>query len=99
MARYINENDIYKLFEDSRGIIRLHVAQIDELPRADVVKVKHGYWEEYWENSYMMYFHRCSECKNDALAKQETYCDQILTNYCPHCGAKMDGRKEKNKYE
>ena len=39
MARYIDESDIYKLFEESNGIVKLHVAQIDELPRADVVEV------------------------------------------------------------
>lgn len=32
---------------------------------------------------YMMY--RCSECKTVYESK---------TNYCPHCGAKMDKRKE-----
>ena len=50
--RYIDEIDIYKLFEESNGIIKLHVAQIDELPRADVVEVKHGCWEN----------DRCSNC-------------------------------------
>lgn len=36
---FINENEIYKLFRETPGIARLHVAQIDELPRADVVDV------------------------------------------------------------
>ena len=36
MARYIDEGDIYELFQPT-GIARIHVAQIDELPRADVV--------------------------------------------------------------
>ena len=62
---------------------------VKTLPTADVVEVKHGEWEEYWDDDYMECFHRCSECKNDAPAKRDTYCDQVLTNYCPNCGVKM----------
>lgn len=36
MARYINENDVYKLVEPN-GTAKVHCSQIDELPRADVV--------------------------------------------------------------
>ena len=67
---------------------------IENIPSTNVVEVKHACWEEYWDDDYLTYFHRCSECKNDAPAKQETYCDQILTTYCPNCGAKMDGGKK-----
>lgn len=51
------------------------IGNIKHLPTADVVEVKHGEWEEYWDNDYMEYFHRCSKCKNDAPAKRDTYCD------------------------
>lgn len=36
MARYIAEEDIYELLQPT-GIGRIHVSQIDVLPRADVV--------------------------------------------------------------
>lgn len=36
MTRYIDEKDIYKLLEPT-GMAKVHCAQIDELPRADVV--------------------------------------------------------------
>lgn len=38
MARYIDENDVYKLI-GSRGMSMVHCSQIDALPRADVVEV------------------------------------------------------------
>ena len=60
---------------------------------ADFVEVRYGYWEAYWDDGYLTYYHRCSECKNDALAKQGTTCDQVLTSYCPHCGANMGGSR------
>lgn len=60
----------------------------------EVEEVVHGYWEEYWDNEYLSYSYRCSECKNDALTKEETMHDQVLSAYCPRCGVKMDGGKE-----
>lgn len=52
----------------------------------DVAPVKHGKWvnEDFdWI---------CSVCGNDALTAIESYV-QVKSNYCPHCGAKMDGGK------
>lgn len=43
MAEYINRADIYKLFDGTNGIKRLHVADIDQLPTADVEVVVHCY--------------------------------------------------------
>ena len=76
MKGYINEKEIYKLFQGTPGIARLHVAQIDELPRADVVEVKHAYRTlNVGHRSY------CSNCGRLAVCE----------NYCSLCGAKMDG--------
>jgi len=52
---------------------------IEATPPADVVPVKHG----EWKNTYSEYFFACSECK----------CTSHPTNYCPNCGARMDGGK------
>ena len=52
---------------------------------------KHGRWEKWWCEDYITYFHRCSVCGEDALTKEETAHDEVLSNYCPNCGAKMDG--------
>ena len=45
--------------------------------------VKHGHWGFYsGEECYII----CSECR------KEYYCDkQEMPNYCPNCGARMDG--------
>lgn len=50
------------------------------MPAADVTPVVHGRWIE--EGSLII---TCSECKRgyNLIAK--------FTNYCPNCGAKMDG--------
>ena len=47
---YVNKSDIYKLFDESNGVIRLHIADVDMLPIADVQEVvrcgecKHKGW-------------------------------------------------------
>jgi hypothetical protein len=86
MVRYIKESDIYKLFEESNGIVKLHVAQIDELPRANVVEAKHGEWE--YEKINGTIYCSCSECGESP--------DCFELRYCPNCGAKMGGKKEVN---
>lgn len=49
------------------------------LPAADVVEVKHGYWN---------YDGSCGVCKKQILSN--------YMNYCPHCGAKMEGATDNN---
>lgn len=56
---------------------------IDNAPTADVAEVRHGVWEEYLDGHELM----CSCCKT-------TFWNEDCnggTNYCPDCGAKMDG--------
>lgn len=65
-------------------------------PTIEAEPVKHGRWEAdkediYWGNHMVRMF--CSCCK------QTTYFDRekgkfILFDYCPNCGAKMDGGAE-----
>lgn len=55
---------------------------IEALPAADVAPVVHGLWVEHLDEM------ECSGCK-----RQWNYCDNDTNtfNYCPNCGAKMDG--------
>ena len=43
MGRLLDEDDVYALFAPN-GTARLHVADIDALPRVDAVEVAHGRW-------------------------------------------------------
>ena len=51
---------------------------VKDQPAADVVEVRHGKWIEDHE------FFKCSECGY--------LTDYRLSNFCPDCGAKMDGK-------
>ena len=75
---------------------RLAIA-ISRVPPADVVEVKHGYWEgkevihaeeaktaiEEWQSC------RCSVCGRYDTRLYMYYFDK--PNFCSFCGAKMDG--------
>ena len=70
---------------------------VAELPTIDAVEVVHGRWEDYESNeTYGPYeskeWYRCSECGKDAFGRcyeDEWYSSPVLSDYCPHCGAKM----------
>lgn len=73
-----------------------HADKLRELAKADFEAIcfdKHteGEWTEYWDGDYLEYSHKCSKCGQAAPTKAETSHDEILSNYCPHCGAKMGG--------
>ena len=87
----IGDGDYYNGKDDMQDQIRDMVSQF---PAADVAPVRHGRWlhtEEPlgWKDVDCM---ECSAC-HDSWIIGEDYCfdDMPLWNYCPSCGAKMDG--------
>ncbi len=66
-------------------------------PTVAAVEVVHGRWEDEYSGKYANPRYRCSVCKERSLYKSVrdvlgNWKDvQALTNYCPNCGAKMDG--------
>lgn len=86
MPRYIEENEIYKLF-DPRGVAQLHVGDIDVLPRVEVKEVVYGRWEN----------NHCTVCGMTPLGEElwehldiEPPRFERCMDYCPCCGAKMN---------
>ena len=55
------------------------------LPEVDAEPVRHGRWIDYTDEGYV----ECDQCRS------ATNCDGDIEelNYCWHCGAKMDGKK------
>ena len=53
---------------------------IDTQPTVDAVEVVHGRWEQARYTEAPLYI--CSECDKPEYKQH---------NYCPNCGAKMDG--------
>ena len=62
------------------------LSQIDHTPTADVVEVKHGEWILHFDDLFPVESTKeCSVCHEEEFI---TLCNE---NYCPNCGAKMDG--------
>ena len=63
------------------------IDDIENVPTADVEPVRHGKWTQMDLCEI-----RCSECGDFSPIKYDW--SEDLTNYCPNCGAKMDGGSE-----
>ena len=63
---------------------------IDGFPAADVEPVVHGRWESCFEDwRQQIEGNKCSACGFEYYGTGITY-----FNYCPNCGARMDGGAE-----
>lgn len=65
-------------------------AEVDKEPTVDVPKVVHAYWQSSYVQSRF-----CSKCGHNEPYKFAST-DTDVYYYCPHCGAKMDGKREEN---
>ena len=62
------------------------IEHLDKVPTADVEPVRHGKWVVV-KDEYGGYA-RCSVCGDEFTCWEG---DCAITNYCPSCGAKMQG--------
>lgn len=96
MAEYIKREAAMEIVKRTGGDYAAAFAELRKLPAADVAPVRHGRWEEAdWIEPDDRGFElirtpkaawRCSECRN-CFKKELLW----KNNYCPNCGAKMDG--------
>lgn len=91
---YIEREAVMKIIDDygctHGGTLGSHSGAVDvvgsaiyKLPAADVAPVKHGHWIQIDKNKC-----ECSNCGIIVLIAVYPHGDK---NYCPTCGAKMDG--------
>ena len=66
-----------------RGIKRC-IGEIEQMPTVDAVEVEHG--RSIRKGNEM----KCSKCKFIYYSNHDDF------NYCPNCGAKMDGESKDN---
>ena len=71
--------------------------KISKLPTVEAVEVVHASWIDEFGGKYANPKYICSNCTLKALYKEKLdvlgnwQTVQALTDYCPNCGAKMDG--------
>ena len=75
-----------------RGVIKA----VNEMPTVDAVEVVHARWEsdlhhldgQPYKDEWYGYIFKCSACGGTMMGDGDLVCRD---NYCPRCGAKMDG--------
>ena len=109
MAEYIDRTALGIGYADPKAFINPAHADgwntaiqiINEAPAADVAPVVHGRWI-YNPNGmdWNLGAWQCSVCKcnNNNLPGNDKHNPYIFqgSNYCPNCGAKMDGEEHNN---
>ena len=97
MAEYIEREAAIKVLREKatanspssfyRGLFTASY-ELDDIPAADVAPVRHGRWEARAiprsdpDGDWIALEYHCSLCNRLEYRKE---------NYCPNCGAKMDG--------
>lgn len=76
MAEYIDKELAKKTLCDDYAYAAVEL--LDEVPVADVAEVRHGKWIKFKNQR------ECSECGYFYFS------NNVNTNYCCNCGAKMD---------
>ncbi len=78
--------------EYSRGLFHgceTDMELVSEISTADVAPVVHGRWEDIGSDWFDLW--RCSACGTEWSFPYDPTSDDTRVNYCPDCGARMDG--------
>lgn len=98
MAEYIEREATVELlrslgsrdYRREKGTIQVAIKMLscpEYTPAADVEPVVHAHWKN--SNPKCPFSAYCSNCRANALC--DYLGDEILSDRCPNCGAKMDG--------
>ena len=108
MAEYLDRDDVLNVIDYIRtkyisvynrrdkcsqfwaDTIRYFEKRINKLDDCDVAPVRHGYFRRLTFSGDTII---CSECKMAYNIFETNGAENF--NFCPHCGAKMDGKEDK----
>lgn len=79
------------LYMGERQTLQYAASILRKIDHGELVEVVHGEWKEY--AGVDKGFHYCSKCESQAFNYEDGGSEiiEILSDYCPSCGAKMDG--------
>lgn len=97
MADLIERNAVISCLDsnafDSYENAVVTLQKIKDIPTIEAEPVRHGRWIQYSRNADEMYI----ECSNCCVASRPRHLQMVtrtgsgLPDYCPNCGAQMDG--------
>ena len=86
MIEYIERKAVRDTLYEADAITMSGVKILNQFPSADVAPVRHGRWVSVPHKLARV----CSVCNRDEPYKFADI-DADVYDYCPNCGAKMDG--------
>ena len=98
MAEYIERERAMQIAFTSPFFSNALMEEIKVIPAADVAPVVHGRWLNFYNDF------SCAECDRCGTTFEVTDSEsneglwnafKLSYNYCPNCGAKMDGRADR----
>ena len=92
MYEYIERKAIRDALYDADAITMSGVKILNQFPVADVAPVRHGIWISLTDCSNAGVY--CSVCHKKVYKEDYAICNRknkLRSDYCPNCGAKMDG--------
>ena len=92
MYEYIERKAIRDALYDADAITMSGVKILNQFPVADVTPVRHGRWISLTDCSNAGVY--CSVCHKKVYKEDYAICNRknkLRSDYCPNCGAKMDG--------
>ena len=92
MTEYIERKAIRDALYDADAITMSGVKILNQFPVADVAPVRHGRWISLTDCSNAGVY--CSVCQKKVYKEDYAICNRknkLRSDYCPNCGAKMDG--------
>lgn len=93
MNDYIKREDAIEAFDPKQRrdwYTHWIVETLKDLPSADVAPVRHGRWIDDEEFGLELYYAKCSLCGRF----MDVHENGGYYNYCPNCGARMDGESD-----
>ena len=91
LERVLDDSNIITVQTKEYGSIEvIPVDTITDIELADVQPAKRGKWVcEFYNDVFDVYQADCSVCKRESTDKYDKVSE--VYEYCPHCGARMDG--------
>lgn len=103
MTEYISRDKVLKKFIEGDGhdddrftegynfAVQEHREEVENIPAADVQPMKHGCWITSHPVDAAKEF-KCIVC--GGLIELPVFAEHCYYDYCPYCGARMDGDTE-----
>ena len=99
MGRYIDAEKIKitadTMIADGECYVPLLAVKqaIARTPTEDVEEIRHGHWIEKDLDNFRKVECQCSICGWSGVENYDSYVDIHDFEFCPYCGAKMDGKE------